>query len=141
MQLSKSIIRRAALLALAVITIAPGLGAQSQTPPSAVVYVETNSPDGNAVMAFDRDARGRLSLMGTYPTGGTGVFDTSLELGPFDSDQDVIANPERTRLFAVNSGSNTIAVFEIAGNGALTPMTGSPFPSGGTNPVSVGAGG
>ena len=57
---------------------------------------------------------------------------------PFDSDQDVIANPERTRLFAVNSGSNTIAVFEITGNGALTPVNGSPFPSGGTNPVSVG---
>ncbi|MEO5742351.1 MAG: beta-propeller fold lactonase family protein [Vicinamibacterales bacterium] len=112
-----------------------GVGSAKTT---AVVYVETNSPDGNAILAYHRSVKGRLSLLGVFPTGGTGVFDLSLQLGPFDSDQDIITNPERTRLFAVNSGSNTIAVFEIAANGALTALPGSPFPSGGTNPVSVG---
>lgn len=82
--------------------------------------------------------KGRLSLLGTFPTGGTGVFDLSLQLGPFDSDQDIITNPERTRLYAMNSGSNTIAVFAIAASGALILVSGSPFASGGTNPVSVG---
>jgi hypothetical protein len=44
-------------------------------------------------------------------------------------------------LFAVNSGSDTIAVFHIQGNGALTPVEGSPFPSGGNDPVSLGLNG
>ena len=41
-------------------------------------------------------------------------------------------------LFAVNGGSDTIAVFWINADGSLTPVEGSPFPSGGSNPVSVG---
>jgi 6-phosphogluconolactonase (cycloisomerase 2 family) len=41
-------------------------------------------------------------------------------------------------LFAVNSGSNSIAVFQIHQDGTLDPVTGSPFPSGGSDPVSVG---
>ena len=59
-------------------------------------------------------------------------------LGPFDSDQEIIVNSDQTLLFAVNGGSDTIAVFKIGANGALTPVAGSPFPSGGSNPVSVG---
>src|SRR4029079_140150 len=61
-----------------------------------------------------------------------------LKLGPFDSDQNVITNPEHTLLFAVNSGSNSIAVFHIRADGSLVGVEGSPFPSGGINPVSVG---
>ncbi|MGB8842958.1 MAG: hypothetical protein WCC64_18030 [Aliidongia sp.] len=64
--------------------------------------------------------------------------DASLALGPFDSDQDIIIDQSHRRLFAVNSGSDTIAVFDIGGNGSLTPVKGSPFPSGGVDPVSVG---
>jgi hypothetical protein len=38
----------------------------------------------------------------------------------------------------VNSGSNTISVFNIHPDGGLSPVNGSPFPSGGSDPVSVG---
>jgi 6-phosphogluconolactonase (cycloisomerase 2 family) len=38
----------------------------------------------------------------------------------------------------VNSGSNTIAVFNIDADGNLIAVSGSPFPSGGSDPVSVG---
>lgn len=114
----------------------------SDQQPSAVVYVESNIgvPGGNSILAFRRDSQGNLTPLPGSPflTGGTGVFDTSLQLGPFDSDQNVIANPERSLLFAVNSGSNTIAVFQIHEGGGLSPVEGSPFPSGGINPVSVG---
>ena len=42
-------------------------------------------------------------------------------------------------MFAVNSGSNSIAVFHIRPHdGSLEPAEGSPFPSGGINPVSIG---
>jgi 6-phosphogluconolactonase (cycloisomerase 2 family) len=62
-------------------------------------------------------------------------------LGPDDSDQEILASPDHTRLFAVNAGSNTIAVLDIHADGSLTPVAGSPFASGGIDPVSVGLAG
>lgn len=101
------------------------------------VYFESNRAERNSILAFQNNG-GELSFLGEFPTGGEGVFDLSLKLGPFDSDQNVIANSEGTVLYAVNSGSDTIAIFKIGATGRLTPLAGSPFPSGGTNPVSVG---
>jgi 6-phosphogluconolactonase (cycloisomerase 2 family) len=110
-------------------------------PSTSVVYVESNLPDNNSVLAFRRDDDGRLSKIGEFPTGGKGVFDPSLQLGPFDSDQELVTNAEHTLLFAVNPGSDSIAVFQIQQDGSLTPVNGSPFSSGGTDPVSVGVAG
>jgi 6-phosphogluconolactonase (cycloisomerase 2 family) len=58
-----------------------------------------------------------------------------------DADQEVITNPSRTLLFAVNSSSDTIAIFHIGRGGALTPVAGSPFPSNGKAPSSLGLAG
>src|SRR5205823_4525800 len=104
---------------------------------TSVVYVESNKAEHNSVLAY-RSHGGTLSFLGEVPTGGKGVFDLSLKLGPFDSDQNVVTNAEGTVLYAVNSGSDTVAGFEIGQNGKLTPLDGSPFSSGGTNPVSIG---
>jgi DNA-binding beta-propeller fold protein YncE len=112
----------------------PLLGAKSY------VYVESNigAAGQNYILAFESD-RGQLTPLPNSPflTGGTGVFDTSLKLGPFDSDHEVIFNSDHTLLFAVNSGSNTIAVFKVKNNGQLVAVAGSPFPSRGTNPVAL----
>ncbi len=105
---------------------------------TAVVYVESNLPDKNSVLAFKRNADGTLTQIGNFPTGGRGVFDLSLQLGPFDSDQEIITNGQHNLLFAVNPGSDTVAVFRIQSDGTLTAVPGSPFPSGGSNPVSLG---
>jgi len=105
-----------------------------------VVYTETNDI-ANAVLAFRRDDQGRLTLLPGAPfsTGGKGVIDPSFKLGPFDTDQNVVIDHDRRLLFAVNSGSNSIAGFHIRPHdGALEPTRGSPFPSGGINPVSIG---
>src|SRR6516164_2781553 len=105
-----------------------------------VVYTETNDIT-NAVLAFRRDDQGRLTLLPGAPfsTGGKGVIDPSFKLGPFDTDQNVVIDHDRRLLFAVNSGSNSIAGFHIRPHdGALEPTRGSPFPSGGINPVSIG---
>ncbi len=104
------------------------------------VYVESDDPAGNAIFAFARNnADGSLqSLAGSpFSTGGLGITFTSA-LGPFDSDQEIIVNSKHSLLFAVNGGSDTIAVFRIDTDGSLAPVAGSPFPSGGSNPVSVG---
>ena len=132
---------------LALALLAPSCilpGAASAQPPRArgVVYVESDDPAGNAVLAFRRHDDGSLTpLPGSpFPTGGRGITPT-FNLGPFDSDQEVIINREHTLLFAVNGGSDSIAVFHIEPDGSLTPVDGSPFPSGGSNPVSVGLSG
>src|ERR1700758_2252249 len=106
-----------------------------------VIYLESNSTAGNSVFAFKFDFTGAPTLMSITPAGGIGVFNKTFALGPFDSDQNLIENPEGTLLFAVNSGSNSIAVFRINSDGSLTAVDGSPFPSGGSDPVSLGLNG
>lgn len=114
-----------------------------------LVYTQSNipTPNGNSILGFRRDAFGTLTPLPTasFPTGGAGnvnAFVANISGIPinttFASDNEVIANPEGTRLFAVNSGSNTIAVFDIKKDGSLSPVKGSPFPSGGVGPVSLG---
>ncbi len=110
---------------------------------SGTVYIESNSsaPDSNQILAF-RYANGVLSPRGVrrYSTGGSGSHDLS-NSGVLDADQEVITNRSRTLLFAVNSSSDTIAVFHIKPDGGLVPVAGSPFPSGGKAPSSVGLAG
>jgi 6-phosphogluconolactonase (cycloisomerase 2 family) len=103
-----------------------------------VIYLESNSTAANSIFAFKFDFTKAPTLISTTPAGGIGVFNETFALGPFDSDQNLIENPEGTLLFAVNSGSNSIAVFLINSDGSLTAVGGSPFPSGGSDPVSLG---
>jgi len=107
-----------------------------------IVYVESNDPAGNAIFAFARsDVGGLTPLAGSpYAAGGLGISPT-FALGPFDSDQNVIFNASHTLLFAVNGGSDSIAVFRVNDDGSLSLVDGAPFPSGGSNPVSVGLAG
>lgn len=102
-----------------------------------IIWLETNSTAGNSILTFKNTGIGSPTFLGSTPAGGVGVFDKTFALGPFDSDQNLITNPEGTLLFAVNSGSNSIAVFRIAADG-LQAVEGSPFPSGGADPVSLG---
>ena len=112
-------------------------------PLSGTVYIDSNSaaPGSNEILAF-RYRNGTLSARGVrrYPTGGSGSHDLNND-GGLDADQEVITNPSRTLLFAVNSSSDTIAVFHIHAGGGLTPVVGSPFPSNGKAPSSVGLAG
>ena len=137
-----------ALLAVGAIGSAPVSGAERSGKPKAptasgTVYIESNSsaPVSNEILAF-RYRIGVLSARGIrrYPTGGSGSHDLS-NSGVLDADQEVITNARRTLLFAVNSSSDTIAVFHIEADGGLVPVTGSPFPSNGRAPSSLGLAG
>lgn len=105
------------------------------------VYVETNikTPNGNSIAAFSRATDGHLTPLTGSPflTGGAGVQYAGLSVGPADSDQNIVTNADHSLLFAVNSGSDTIAVFHVSKDGSLVPVAGSPFPSGGANPVGL----
>lgn len=102
------------------------------------LYVNANITAGNAILAYDIQADGSLhALPGSpFPTGGTGFFDPSFVLGPFDVDQEMALNNDV--LYAVNAGSNTISAFNVDADGVLRPLPGQPFPSGSSTPVSIG---
>jgi hypothetical protein len=133
----------AGAIAAAPVSAAPaGHGAQASGP-NGTVYIESNSTarHSNAILAF-RYRSGSLSPKGVrrYPTGGSGSHDLS-DSGVLDADQEIITNPRRTLLFAVNSSSDTIAIFHIRPGGGLVPVAGSPFHSGGRAPSSLGLAG
>jgi 6-phosphogluconolactonase (cycloisomerase 2 family) len=119
----------------------PAAGSRSGAA-SQVLYVLSNNPGAhqNSVLGYTRNADGTLSLMADSPflTGGTGVANPKQIVGPDDVDFPIAVSADHRFLFAVNPGSNTIAVMAIAPNGSLAPVPGSPFSSGGIDPVSIG---
>jgi 6-phosphogluconolactonase (cycloisomerase 2 family) len=128
--------KMSALLMVLAATAAVGASARDRSV-NDTIWLETNTTAGNSILAFRNTGSGSPALISSTPAGGIGVFDKTFALGPFDSDQNLITDPTGSLLFAVNSGSNSIAVFRITADG-LQAVDGSPFPSGGTDPVSVG---
>jgi len=108
---------------------------------SEVVYVETNTymKDQNAIIAYRNNGDGKLLeiLGGPFFTGGSGVGNPQQLTGPNESDNEISISNDKKFLLAVNSGSNTIAVFKINIDGTLSPVPGSPFNSFGETPVSI----
>ena len=90
------------------------------------VYTLSNSTAGNEVLMFTRNARGYLSPAGSFSTGGLGTG------GGLGSQGAVILS--NGFLFAVNAGSDEVAVFRV-GSGGLTLADN--VSSGGTMPVSL----
>jgi len=114
-----------------------------------LVYVESNisgangtcTVNCNSVIGYSNDGAGNLTpLPGSpYMTGGAGVaWIPPASDASVDSDQQLIVNPAASLLFAVNAHSNTVAAFGINSDGSLTAASGSPFASGGQEPVSLG---
>jgi 6-phosphogluconolactonase (cycloisomerase 2 family) len=115
--------------------------------PKNVLYVHSNNPvteknsEPNSVLAYTRDpVSGTLTEIKGSPflTGGSGYLNSPERLGPDDTDQQITATADHRFLYVVNEGSNTIAGFSIQSDGSLKAVKGSPFPSGGVRPVSIG---
>lgn len=110
------------------------------------VYVEANTPtpNKNAVAAIPYTITGvpLVAQATLYPTDGSGtplVLPLPNSVGTTAGDHQVLLSPDHTLLFAVNQGSNSIAVFHVdVHTGALTPVEGSPFSSGGMAPIALG---
>ncbi len=106
-----------------------------------VVYVISNDyhDNANAVLAYRRRPDGTLATLPGSPflTHGAGLANPKQVLGPDDTDDPLVISDDGRFLFAVNGGSNTIAVFSINPDGSLIAIPGSPFPSGGQTPCSV----
>jgi 6-phosphogluconolactonase len=126
MQKTKRLIIFTVLLALVPLSAFGGGG-----PFGGAVYVMSNAPEGNTVIAFERDYHGRLTLADTYATAG---FGTGGNIDPLASQGSLILSRNHRWLFAVNAGSDDISVFRVLRNSL--ELIGS-FDSGGQFPVSL----
>ena len=76
------------------------------------VYVQTNEPDANHVLAFRREADGSLSELGAYATGGRGDGKAHLT-----SQGSVVITGDGSRLLVTNAGSGDVSLFAIGDDG------------------------
>jgi 6-phosphogluconolactonase (cycloisomerase 2 family) len=76
------------------------------------VYVQTNEPQGNRVLAFRRGDDGGLAPFGGYATGGDGDGVPHLT-----SQGSVVLSGHGSRLYVTNAGSGSVSVFAVAADG------------------------
>lgn len=131
--------RTAATMGLLGLAIAGPLGGVHHTFAASdvvgYVYVNDNTAGTNTVAGFDRHADGTLTPLPGSPftVGGSG-------LGTGIPSQDALQiSGDGRYLLAVDAGSNQISVLRIHHDGSLQPAEGSPFASGGSEPVSIAA--
>ncbi len=95
------------------------------------VFTLANQTSGNRVLVLARADDGTLSPAGSVSTGGAGTGVNATTQGS------LALSPDGRRLYAVNGGSGTIAVFAVHGT-HLTRLA--VVPSGGAGPASLTAG-
>jgi 6-phosphogluconolactonase (cycloisomerase 2 family) len=138
----KPFIRLAATGALAVALVAAFAVPAVAAPASGVrnfganrvVFVQTDDPAGNQVVAYHRAADGSLALAATYDTGGKGGALDGSVVDHLASQGSLTYDAEHGLLFAVNAGSNTVSVFSVRGDRLTGQQV---LPSNGRFPVSV----
>jgi 6-phosphogluconolactonase (cycloisomerase 2 family) len=102
--------------------------------PGRVVFVQTDNPAGNQIVAYDRASNGTLTAAQTYNTGGLGGVLGGSMVDHLASQGSLTFDAGHGLLFAVNAGSNTVSVFAVHGDQlSLRQIVG----SGGTFPVSI----
>ncbi|WP_028060696.1 lactonase family protein [Candidatus Solirubrobacter pratensis] len=122
----------AAGAALAAAALLAGPASAAPHKPRGAVFVQTDDPAGNTIVAYDRGPDGSLEQAGSYRTGGLGgVLDGSIvdhlaSQGSLQLDDGL--------LYAVNAGSDTITVFAVDGDRLVRRQV---LPSFGDFPVSI----
>ena len=80
-----------------------------------VVYTLSNEVSGNEVIQFNAAADGTLTEVARFPTGGTGTGEGLGNQGALA----IARTPGSRVLWAVDPGSNSIAIFFVFGDGSL----------------------
>jgi 6-phosphogluconolactonase (cycloisomerase 2 family) len=134
--MARHLITRMALAAAAVLAAATIAAPAASAAPehSGAVFVQTDSPTGNAVVAYLRSSDGTLTRSAVYRTGGLGgVLDGSV-VDHQASQGSLIYDKRNQVLIATNAGSDTVTVFAVHGSRLTRIQT---IASGGRFPVSV----
>src|ERR1700761_3909304 len=98
------------------------------------VFVQTDNPSGNQVVAYQRNPDGTLVQEGTYATDGIGGVLNGSAVDHLASQGSLAYDPIQRLLYAVNAGSNTVSVFSVRGDQLALRQV---IASGGSFPVSV----
>ena len=101
-------------------------------PTPSYIYTINNDLANNGVVALKRSADGLIAevLGSPFSTGGKG-------LSGGDIDEQGAIRVHGEFVLAVNPGSNSVAVLRKQSGGKLMAVPGSPFPSGGSHPLSL----
>jgi DNA-binding beta-propeller fold protein YncE len=132
----------AAAVALPLAAAAPAFAAAASPVSSAfrsagasqAVFVQTDNPSGNRVVAYHRAPDGVLSPAGSYATGGLGGILAGSAVDHLASQGSLSYDPGHALLYAVNAGSDTVSVFAVRGDHLALRQV---LRSGGSFPVSV----
>ena len=132
----KTIARVAGVSGLAVAATALLAGQAQATPSrqSPPVFVQSDNPAGNTIVAYDRAADGSLQQAGVYRTGGNGGVLTGSVVDHLASQGSLAYDRAHGLLYAVNAGSDTVTVFAVHGDRLARRQV---ISSGGTFPVSI----
>lgn len=98
------------------------------------VFVQTDNLANNAVVRYNRTSTGKLTLAGSYETGGKGGMLDGSQVDHLASESSLVRRGDH--LYAVNAGSNTITSFKITGDRLVREQV---INSGGEFPVSIAA--
>lgn len=109
----------------------PSVTDQGGTP---AVFVQTDDPAGNHVVAYDRHPDGSLTIGHSYATGGLGGVLTGSVVDHLASQGSLAYDGNHALLYAVNAGSDSVSVFSVRGDRLRLQQVAK---SGGTFPVSV----
>lgn len=99
-----------------------------------MVFVQSNDPERNSILAFRRAADGALTAAGEYPTGGRGGAQKDNPFDPLASQESLVFDRRNNMMIAVNAGSNSVTTFRVRDGKLTHPRT---VKSGGDFPVSI----
>ena len=114
---------------------APAGLAQADAPTAGAdhaVFVQTNDPAGNSIVAYERHEDGTLTWVATYPTGGNGARAAGAASDPLASQSSLVFDNDNRLLLASNAGSSTVSVFNVKGDRLHLRQvveSGGPFPA------------
>jgi 6-phosphogluconolactonase len=104
--------RAAAVAALVLVPFAGAIQPAAAEGPAGRVYIQTNDPAGNELIAFARAANGALTREQTLETGGLGNAPTGL-----GSQGSIAITDDGSGLLVVNAGSDDVSLFDIGSDG------------------------
>ena len=78
-----------------------------------MVFVQSNDPEQNSVLAFRRAADGALTPAGEFRTGGRGGSQRDNPFDPLASQESLVFDRAHKTMIAVNAGSNTVTTFRV----------------------------
>jgi len=99
-----------------------------------MVFVQSNDPKHNAILAFRRAANGKLTAAGQYPTGGRGGAQKDNPFDPLASQESLVFDRRQSMMIAVNAGSKSVTTFRVRDGKLSHPRT---VKSGGDFPASI----